>query len=765
MQSLINNSIIDIESKITTFKGRNKNKFWNSISEPNFFKIINTVDSIKDGANTQLAQKVFNDEAATGITPDDFKSNVKELFANGVTDNSIRKIPYSRIKGDKNQEKHVTCEFSFYDCGLTPEKVAKDSRGRPPGTKVTIGNKIDTGPSNTGSTVVNFPTDNDVYTFDIRIMKILGYKDTELSFINKSICNKLVLFGKNYSEPAKALNSLAVGNDKKSVILSSGNKLETADKAGYLYYKSLGDKLIAYCYYLFCKQNTDTKCLFTCDIFVAFFAYLFGNDFVYNENDKMPKITNVFYKTTVNYRTLSTTAKTEMLKEYTDVLKDIDKLMGSNRTYYFSGDTKTYNSIQFLQNVRSRLVLFKDELNGLGAATNVTSYADMRKYKLQNLFNIQKTGDYTFITSRWQICVADTQGFGKNTTGKPHTLRSLINGMSGGALVRLDDETLDPPIYSKIPVEPKSGGDDYYDFLVEYNLFLFVTKAYNTLLSKLRPVDKGVIEKYFDMTTNIVIDNPSPPVATTLMEHNFASSRPYVIYYNAGIHTVDELYNYGHIYDVMTYHFFAEPDYEDYNIIQKIIEIFNFLLQTREFDNTNINNIIVDVQTGIQPPPASTPASTNLLFPTYEGIGSETFHRRCNGVECFPESTLYEASGFQGNTSPTSKLTESQRNFVNKEYNRARKEIVNQTEINYNTSSFSNQSPNTSSFSNQSPIGYSPNTITASFSNSSNQKGYSRGTTKSPLGKRKYEGGKKRKTKKNKKLNKKSKKKRKTMKK
>jgi hypothetical protein len=220
-------------------------------------------------------------------------------------------------------------------------------------------------------------------------------------------------------------------------------------------------------------------------------------------------------------------------------------------------------------------VQFKYRLNGLGVATNATTYENMRKYKLMNLFNIQRSGDCIFITSRWQICVHDIQGFGNDVTNKKHTLRSLSLslGMTGGAIVRLDDDSLDVDglpkgVYSKIPVEPKSGGDDYYDFLVEYNLFLFVTKAYNTLLSKLSPVDKGVIEKYFDMTDFDIHYTDAPPGlddATFAKTDKVSTLNPYVMYYNVDIHNVSDLYNYGHIYDVMTYHFFAEPDYEEIN--------------------------------------------------------------------------------------------------------------------------------------------------------------------------------------------------------
>jgi len=584
MQSAIESSKTDIRSKITQFKATNSIAPWNTMNENDFFKIINTVDSIKDGANTQLAEQVFNDGNPTGITPDDFKSAVKQLFGGGVSTNTIIKIPYSRIKGGKN-EKQVTCENSFYDCGLTPEKVAKNSTNGSPVTKNTIGNKIDTGPSNTGSMVVNFPADNGVYTFDTIIMGILGYKDTELSFTNKSNCTVLRLYNKLYSDPAKALNALAVGNNKKAVILSGTNSLTLADKAGYLYYKSLGDKLIAYCYHLFCEQNsTTTKCLFTCDIFVAFFAYLFGNDFVYNENDKMPKITNVFYKTTVNYVILSRAVKTDMVKEYDDALKVIQRLLDKNSSYSFSGDNKTYNNRGFLDNVKTKLETFKDRLNSIRIVNpGERFYADMRKYKLLNLFNVQKSGDCIFITSRWQICVEDTEGFGNDDgTNKKRTLRSLSLslGMTGGAIVRLDDDSLDvdglpKSVYSKIPVEPKSGGSYYYDFLVEYNLFRFVTKAYTLFVSRLNAEDKVAINNYFDMTD---VDVPygyelTPPIIGEGTTTKASRLNPYVIYNNAGIDNVSELYNYGHIYDVMTYHFFAKPNYEDEYIINKIAVI------------------------------------------------------------------------------------------------------------------------------------------------------------------------------------------------
>jgi len=607
----LNSKINDIQRKITAFYNETKNmnmEVLNNIWKlsgfnlnvagdsnsrcANFFRVINTIDSIKDGAQKDLAANVFmGNLLQNGYTnlpsPDSFKQAIKAFFRTKIQTNHIRKIPYSRIKGDTNK-KQVICDRSFYDCNLKPDKIArKVGSNTAPDEKITIGNKIDMGPSNTENMQINCKTMNDY--LNKTHMNILGYTGTEMSFNNrngKETCTNLILFGKKYSDPEKALKQLAVGNIKKAVILNSNTRLTLKDKAGYLYYKSLCDKLIAYCYYLDCEpppeQRQLSKCLFTCDIFVALIAYIFGQSFVYNENDSMPKVTNVFYRNIagngeINYNELCLAEKEDINAEYNAEIARIENI--GLVDFMFTGDTKTYkNTISlvgdFLVKMTEKLQSLQRILNDDAGETTFEHYTNIKRYKLMKLLKPNTTNK--FIRTRYQVCINDTTGFKINNDPKKYTIYDLYQILSkqqsrqnGG--VKLTD-TGDNQIYdASYKVEPKIG---FNDMTLENNLLKYVMDTYNTQKKEYTeriPACFACADKIDEFFNNkyIWVKNDDEFNETE-------QGQPYVTsMISLGKHGY---FDYGHIYDVLTYYFYADANYEDNYIIEIIRGIFNGII-------------------------------------------------------------------------------------------------------------------------------------------------------------------------------------------
>lgn len=623
----LNSKIYDIQRKITAFYNETRimnigvlNNIWklsrfntNSAGGSdnkyaNFFRVINTIDSIKDGAQKDLAAKVFMDDllpdGSTNLpSPDSFKQAIKALFRAKIQSNNIRKIPYSRIKGDKH-EKQVICDRSFYDCNLKPNKIAhKLGSNSAPDEIVTIGNKIDTGPSNTENMEINCKTSNDY--LNKYHMNFLGYTNTELSFNNqngKEICTNLILFGKTYSKPQeKALKQLAVGNIKKAVILNSNKKLKLIDKAGYLYYKSLGDKLIAYCYYLDCEpppQQQGSKCLFTCDVFVALLAYIFNESFVYNENDSMPKVTNVFYRNIadngeINYKDLCEREKTKILDEYNAEIGRIQNIMNDAPSeFMFTGDTRTYINTtllvrDFLAIMIEKLQLLQRNLNDDVDEPTREHYTNIKRYKLMKLLKPNTRNE--FIRTRYQVCINDATGFTNDNTGKKYTIYDLYQILlkqqrqrqprqNGG--VKLTDIGDNQVYDASYKVEPKIG---FNDMTLENNLLKYVIDTYKTekkTYTETIPSCFGCVDRIDDFFNNkLILVNDDAK-----FDEN-EKGQPYVLEltmtgYKRGY------FDYGHIYDVMTYYFYADANYEDNYIINIIQGIFNGIINDASLPKT-----------------------------------------------------------------------------------------------------------------------------------------------------------------------------------
>ena len=642
-----------------------------------FFRYLNATDSVKDGANQYVAQEVFLnsfDDVREFITPEKFKAFVRLHLLDDFT--KVKKLCYTRIKGNdhgkpilptKKSSSNTKANSSesagpsedgiqehdmtrvFYDCGFLPEKII-NMKGV---LKVeTLGNKFDTGPSNSQQTKsADFPVENTVLTE--AVMDFQGFQHSHISFTgNSSIsatgkpgkaksskskssepeqeshtCTTLQFRGFNYKNPETAINKFRIGNAQKSIALQGSIGL--VHKSGFLMFKALQDRLMVLYYYFYCKMNDQQKCcLFTCDLVVAFCCYLFGQSFVYNQNDKQSKVTGLYWynkDTIVDSTVILNREREALVAEYNVEIGLINRLTISN--FMFSGGVVIENISEptvdsfkghltgCLQRVIAELnaiditdVNFEYNWLGTGAGTTNPKRVDIltkkiKSYKLMSLFQRDKSGNirqqnnkYVFISTRFQVCIADKLGYTYNpvavdntekgqrsTTTRKRNLYEVFNQFNTTSVTttRKGGEpasliySLDNPdgIYESNP-DPEFNENVktlYPDpMFAEQNLFMFITKLYNEfVLTYLEGINREIAgevhQKLFNngVVTDDVDNLPSEKTVFKLV--SLHQSLPEYSY--------ESSYNYGHIYDVFTYHFYADPDYTDENIANIMAQI------------------------------------------------------------------------------------------------------------------------------------------------------------------------------------------------
>lgn len=198
--------------------------------------------------------------------------------------------------------------------------------------KKTIGSIIDTGPGKTTFDGSVFPS---LCNVDTDIMKLLGYKDS--SIIRDATGFIMKLNGLTYPSDGTKIaenlkTELALGNKEKNKMISlstTGEPMKTA----LVYYKSLGDKSLAFFYFLYCLFYTDIAslcCLFTCDMFTSLYCLIFGVSFVFNTNEKVggAKVTGIYHWSPreIDWLKLFTEEKERLVKEYDVYIELLSKI-------------------------------------------------------------------------------------------------------------------------------------------------------------------------------------------------------------------------------------------------------------------------------------------------------------------------------------------------------------------------------------------------------------------------------------------------------
>jgi hypothetical protein len=667
-----------------------------------FFRYLNATDSVKDGANQYVAQEVFLnsfDDVTVFITPEKFKAFVRLHLLDDFT--KVKKLCYTRIKGNdhgkpilpkKKPSSNTKATLStshgptevgiqehdmthvFYDCGFLPEKIINMEGVL---RVETLGNKFDTGPSNSQQTKsADFPVEDTVLTE--AVMDFQGFQHSHISFtgirsnntsgksvtaksLNKSkssepepeqephTCTTLQFRGFKYKNPETAINQFRIGNAQKSIALQGSIGL--AQKSGFLMFKALQDRLMVLYYYFYCKMNDQQKCcLFTCDLVVAFCCYLFGQSFVYNQNDKQSKVTGLYWynkDTIVDQTAILNKERQALVTEYDVEIDLINSLNSSNFT--FSGGVKIENNIlvqtvnSFKEHLKRCLQRVIDELNAidtddvnfmynwLGTDTGTTNSKrvdeltkNIKSYKLMSLFQRDKSGKirqqnnkYVFISTRFQVCIADKLGYTYNPVAddntekgqrstptrkrnlyevfnqfKPTNATSVTTTHKGGVSLIYSQDNLDG-IYESNPDPefPENVQTLYPDPMsAEQNLFMFIKKLYNAVLTDPDIINSKFADEVLQNLFNngVVTDDVenSPSEQTAVKQGSPPESSHESSPESSHESLLESSYNYGHIYDVFTYHFYADPDYTDENIANIMAQI---IVDTGEYGSTEID--------------------------------------------------------------------------------------------------------------------------------------------------------------------------------
>jgi hypothetical protein len=209
------------------------------------FKIINAADSVKDGISTQLSKDIYHprDDVNADVIKTQMKKRLDELIETG----EARRTMYHRVKGKSDYVSNISCTQALLDCGAHPDKILRKNPVTP--LISTIGSFIDTGP---GETTLNstFPQTCDI---NEDIMSLLGYDDSSIKREGTSFVMKLAGFSYPTTPDTTGKNikqELALGNVKKNALIKlSSTPIER--KKALVYYKSLGDKSLAFFYMLY----------------------------------------------------------------------------------------------------------------------------------------------------------------------------------------------------------------------------------------------------------------------------------------------------------------------------------------------------------------------------------------------------------------------------------------------------------------------------------------------------------------------------------
>jgi len=580
-------------------------------------RLISASDAWKDGTERFLSATSFGFENGNIISPDDIKGHLKTyLFPILIHIGQMRKLAYHRIKGYEFNST-ITVDVAIYDCGLAPSKIALATK-----ILTTLGNKIDTGPSS--SEIMSYPKNNCI--IPETVMALLGYTDSSLTYKKPNLIMKLK--GNLYPDTSK----LALGNAVKNTKASNN-----PDKIPLIYYKSLGDKLIAFFYLLFCL-STDIKliCLFTCDIFVALYCILFEKPFVYDENEKEYKITGVFHWQPIeaNWNNLVTNEKSTLLRDYDELIgllnaaKISQEFMISAIYTPIQNDGGTASFFDFLSDQFNQA---KEYVAGFNEFTR-DGYNLLKGWKPMKIISLNRDGVYVLVRSKRRICVAKEFEYRGSVYDLYQNFVSKKGGMIRGwkeAVVRKREERerierervereaaereerereererVEREERERVERERGEVGIVAEDppWLTERLLEgdTLVDQDINQIRENLNPLNvtgKGVTE-LIDVVNNLfirvrmifdIICRQIPGFdISQLFENEMITADETRI----DLPNIDGLtYNYGSIFDEVTYYLYVEPDYTDDHLFYTI----KFIIKER-LDNPDIIKKMDDIR-------------------------------------------------------------------------------------------------------------------------------------------------------------------------
>jgi hypothetical protein len=523
------------------------------------FKIINTADSVKDGISTKLSQEIYSPEK-DDVAADNIKTHMKRRLDQLIETGEARRTMYHRVKGTAVSDyvSNISCTQALLDCGAHPDKLLP--KNVKADLKSTIGSFIDTGP---GETTLNntFPDNCDI---NEDIMSLLGYDNSSIKRDRSSFVMKLAgvsypttpdTTGRNIKE------ELALGNVRKNALIKLSSTLKER-KTALVYYKSLGDKSLAFFYMLYWLYlnhigERQILCLFTCDMFTSLYCLVFGVSFVFNTNEfeNGAKVTGVYHWTPdpIDWEDL-------IRKEGAQIIKDYNKQIGLlnsiiDEDIFFTGEEdKVYSRRRnFIQLLIDKMTESSDKVKSfLGGIDPVTlsqdDYERIKSYKPIILFNKNKNSQNMFVTTKKRVCVAD----GGNIDPGNKTIREIcirLTGPAGGGIKATKQKR-------KNKITPRAvlvGGMPNH---IGYNFDL--DDAIKDLEQRCNSIYYSIIRQLRvpDFFAYVIPDDSLIPETDLFFTRDTNCD-----------------YDYGSIYDEVTYYLYANPDYSDANLFAVITNI------------------------------------------------------------------------------------------------------------------------------------------------------------------------------------------------
>ena len=526
------------------------------------FKIINAADSVKDGISTKLSQEIYS-PVQDDVNADIIKTHMKHRLDKLIESREARRTMYHRVKGTKESDyvSNISCTKALLDCGAHPDKILRKNVRTP--LISTIGSFIDTGPSET-TLDHTFPETCDISE---EIMSLLGYDDSSIKRYGDSFVMKLAGISYPTTLDTTGINikkELALGNKNKNALIKlSSTPIER--KRALVYYKSLGDKSLAFFYMLYWLylekiRSSEIPCLFTCDMFTSLYCLVFGVSFVFNTNEfeNGAKVTGVYHWTPepVDWRDLIEKQHAIIIEEYNRQIRLLHAMKGKD--IYFTGDVNVYsNSGKFIQLLIDKMNEFLGKVDVFisskpsGYEFTESDNELLKQYKPIILFNVNKDNQNMFVTTKKRVCVAD----GGNIVSNNKNLRDIcisITDPAGGGKAAKHKKT-DKRKNKSIPRAVLVGGTSNH---IGYNFEL--DDAIKDLEVRCNSIYYGIIRELGvpDFFDDYVIPNDSLDSAKDLFPTEVHSD-----------------YDYGSIYDEVTYYLYAKPDYSDANLFSVITTI------------------------------------------------------------------------------------------------------------------------------------------------------------------------------------------------
>lgn len=514
------------------------------------FKIINAADSVKDGISTKLSKDIYH-PPRDDVNADVIKTHMKNRLDYLIKTGEARRTMYHRVKGKSDYVSNISCTKALLDCGAHPDKILRKNPRIP--LISTIGSFIDTGP---GETTLNntFPQNCDI---NQDIMSLLGYDDSRIKREGTTFVMKLAGFNYPTTPDITGINikkELALGNvNKNALIKLSSTPIEK--KKALVYYKSLGDKSLAFFYMLYWLylQETgsrDILCLFTCDMFTSLYCLVFGVSFVFNTNEleNGAKVTGVYHWTPepINYKELIEKERDAIMKEYNEQIRLLNKMKDENEDIYFTGDLNVYsNRGVFIQLLIDKMLIFLDKVENFisskeeGYNFEEDDHVSLKQYAPIILFNKNKNHQNMFITTKKRVCIAD----GGNIVSEYKNLREIC---------------------MSLPSEPAGGGK--------------ATKHKKTYNRKNKTMLRPVLVGGTNNKINYDLDDAIKDLeerCNSIYSSIIAKLGVPDFFNNVIPEEEDEKYSYpyGCIYDEVTYYLYAKPDYSDANLFAVITNI------------------------------------------------------------------------------------------------------------------------------------------------------------------------------------------------